>query len=84
MPKLYIRGLVKAVNAVRRGLSRPLSAERRKELRRLVEESVRQVDLILTNHRAELEDLPWISTALHRNLPPSRTLGRRAPCLSWD
>lgn len=58
MTKLYIRGLVRTANTVRRELSQPLSAERRERLRRIVDESIRQVDAILVRNAATLRDLP--------------------------
>ncbi len=58
MRKLYIRGLVKTANDVRRDLSRPLSVDHREKLRRSVDESLRQVDGILASHGARLECLP--------------------------
>jgi hypothetical protein len=58
MERLYIKGLVRIANAVRRDMSGPLSADRRKKLRRFVEESLRQVDAILASHGVSLEDLP--------------------------
>ena len=58
MRKLYIRGLVKTADRVRRDLVRPLSADCKEELRRLVAESLRQVDGILASHGAKLEGLP--------------------------
>jgi len=58
MGKLYIRGFVKSADRVRRDLSRPLSADRKEELRRFVAESLRQVDGILASHGTKLEGLP--------------------------
>ena len=58
MRRLYIQGLVRTADTVRRDLSRPMSAERKQELRRYVEESLRQVDAILANHGAKLECVP--------------------------
>ena len=58
MGKLYIRGLVKTADRVRRDLAQPLSAERRQELRRFVAESLQQVDGILASHGAKSECLP--------------------------
>lgn len=58
MAKLYIRGLVRTANTVRRELSQPLSAERKERLRRIVDESIRQVDAILARNAAILRDVP--------------------------
>ena len=58
MRKLYIQGLVKTADRVRRALVQPLSSDGKQELSRLVDESLRQVDEILTSHAARLEDLP--------------------------
>ena len=58
MKRLYIRGLVKTANRVRRDLSRPLPADHREKLRRFVTESLQQVDAILSSHGAKLECLP--------------------------
>ncbi len=82
MRKLYIRGLVKTADIVRRDLSRPLSEERREELRRFVEESVRQVDGILTSHGQNLKCLPAPSRRAYQflaNLDLDATTSFAAP-----
>ncbi len=58
MGKLYIRGLVKTADRVRRDLARPLSSDRKEDIRRLIGESLRQVDGILVSRGAKLECLP--------------------------
>ena len=58
MRRLYIQGLVKTADTVRRDLVRHLSVDRKEELRRLVDESLRQVDGILASHEAKVESLP--------------------------
>ena len=58
MAKLYIRGLVRTANAIRRELAQPLSAERKERVRQTVDESVRQVDAILARNAATLRDVP--------------------------
>jgi len=68
MRRLYIRGLVKTADRVRRDLVQPLSADRKEELRRHVEESLRQVDGILASHGAKLECLPAPTRRAYRFL----------------
>lgn len=58
MSRIYIRGLVRAADAVRCDLSQPLFAERKDQVRRTAEQFVRQVDAILARNAATLADLP--------------------------
>ena len=58
MKKLYIRGLVKVADTVRRELSQPLSPGRRAGLRCFVRDSMGQVDQILARHGAVVGSLP--------------------------
>ncbi len=56
--KLYIQGLVKTADTVRRGLTRPVSTIGKEHLRSLVVDSIQQVDRILERHGAKIDSLP--------------------------
>lgn len=58
MRKLYIKGLVKNADMLRRELSSPLSAGRKEHLRRSAERLVQEVDAILAHHGVQIADLP--------------------------
>jgi hypothetical protein len=58
MPSLRIRGLVRLANCVRREFSHTVSVGQREQLRKLVSDSLRQVDRILGQHATRLNDLP--------------------------
>ncbi len=68
MPSLYIRGLVKVANTARRDLSAPISADRKRELHRLVADSIKEVDRILARNRATLDALPLPTRRAYRFL----------------
>jgi hypothetical protein len=56
--RLYIRGLVKTANSVRRDLAHPLSAERKAELRSFVTDTLEQVEQILRRNGNSVASLP--------------------------
>ncbi len=56
--RIYIRGLVKIANSVRRDLAHPLSAERKAELRSFVTDSLEQVEEILRRNGNSVASLP--------------------------
>jgi hypothetical protein len=58
MPKVRIRGLVKVADTVRRELSQPVSTARKEQLRRLVVDSVQEVNRILARHGTRPHALP--------------------------
>jgi hypothetical protein len=58
MPSLRIQGLVRLANRVRRDLSHTVSVEQREQLRKLVTDSLSEVDRILAQHATRLNDLP--------------------------
>jgi hypothetical protein len=55
---LRIGGLVRMANRARRELAQPLSAQQRAHLQGMVTEALAQVDRILAQHGAQLQDLP--------------------------
>jgi len=58
MRRLYITGLVRVADTVRRSLAAPISAEQKAELRRLVTNSLTQVNSILAANGATARQLP--------------------------
>lgn len=68
MRKVYIRGLVRTANTVRRELARPISTSHKEELRRWVVNSLDQVGRILASHGARVESLPAPTQRAYRFL----------------
>jgi hypothetical protein len=58
MQRVYIKGLVRVADTVRRSLALPLSQEKMAEIRRLVTDSLAQVNGILAEKHATVANLP--------------------------
>lgn len=58
MKRLYIKGLVKVADTVRRSVASPLSAERKARLRQQASDALAQVDAILASRGATVDHLP--------------------------
>jgi LEA14-like dessication related protein len=58
MQKIYINGLVKVADTVRRSLAVPRSSEQEAKLRKLVADSLAQVNDILVANGATAKQLP--------------------------
>lgn len=66
--KLYIKGLVKVADSVRRSMAGPVSAGRKAELCSRVADALGQVDAILAAHDGAVEQLPLPTRRAYRFL----------------